>query len=113
MIGLDQDAASPTMTKLDIERTSESDQNSPLMGRDNLYDSLPPHESYEGLHRYDPAAKWTADEEAAVVRKTDMYLLSWICLMVTLNSNLASFISRLNDSSSLVCSSIVAIYRTL
>lgn len=54
----------------------------PSVGRDQLYDALPPHESYEGLHRYDPAAVWTAKEEAAVVRKADFYLLSWICLMV-------------------------------
>lgn len=61
-----------------------SDIHSPLpsVGRDQLYDAIPPHESYEGFHRYDPTAVWTAKEEAAVVRKTDLYLLSWICLMV-------------------------------
>ena len=71
-----------SLTKVSLEQTSDTDPASPQVGRDHLYDTLPPHESYEGLHRWDPAAKWTAEEEAAVVRKTDLYLLSWICLMV-------------------------------
>lgn len=56
----------------------------PAVGRDHLYDSTPPHVSYEGFHRYDPSAKWTLAEENAVVRKTDLHLLTWICLMVRL-----------------------------
>lgn len=52
------------------------------LGQEHLADALPPHESYEGVHRWDPNATWTAHEEAAVVRKTDLYLLSWVCLMV-------------------------------
>jgi hypothetical protein len=42
---------------------------------------LQPHESYEGAHRWDPEATWTPEEEARVVRKTDLRLLSWLCLM--------------------------------
>ena len=57
----------------------------PPVGRDHLYDSTPPHVSYEGFHRYDPSAKWTLEEENAVVRKTDLHLLTWICLMVRLS----------------------------
>ena len=67
-----------------LKHTSDFDPPSPLVGRDHLFESLPPHESYEGLHRYDPTATWTVKEEAAVVRKTDLYLLSWICLMVNI-----------------------------
>jgi hypothetical protein len=52
------------------------------VGRENLADALPPHESYEGRHRWDPSATWTNKEEKRVVRKTDLYLLSWICVMV-------------------------------
>ena len=52
------------------------------VGRENLSDSLAPHESYEGRHRYDPGATWTEQEERRVVWKTDLYLLSWICVMV-------------------------------
>lgn len=51
------------------------------VGRNHLADVVPPHESYEGFHRFDPSATWTAEEEQRVVRKTDMYLLSWLCLM--------------------------------
>lgn len=53
-----------------------------LIGRENIYNTLPPHESYEGRHRHDALAQWTAAEERAVVRKTDLRLLSWLCLMV-------------------------------
>jgi hypothetical protein len=52
------------------------------VGREHLADAIPPHESYEGRHRYDPGATWTAEEERKLVRKTDLYLLSWICVMV-------------------------------
>lgn len=51
------------------------------VGRDALADVTPPHESYEGRHRFDPTAKWTDDEERRVVRKTDIRLLSALCVM--------------------------------
>lgn len=51
-------------------------------GAQNLSDKTPPHESYESAHRYDPNATWSEKEESALVRKTDLYLLSWVCLMV-------------------------------
>lgn len=51
------------------------------VGRDALADVTPPHDSYEGKHRFDPTAKWTDVEERRVVRKTDMYLLSILCVM--------------------------------
>ncbi|KAL0059372.1 hypothetical protein AAF712_013883 [Marasmius tenuissimus] len=51
------------------------------VGRENLADTLTPHETYEGRHRFDPNATWTPAEERKVVRKTDLYLLSWICVM--------------------------------
>lgn len=70
----------------DISRNEVSDSASHIsvtnVGRENLADALPPHESYEGSHRYDPAATWTEAEERKVVRKTDLYLLVWICVMV-------------------------------
>lgn len=51
------------------------------VSRGHLADSLEPHDSYEGKHRWDPTATWTQAEENAVVRKTDLYLLTWICIM--------------------------------
>lgn len=62
------------------------------VGRERLSDRLPPHESYEGRHRWDPGMTWTADEERKVVRKTDFYLLSCLCVMVKLSSSFASLL---------------------
>ena len=61
--------------------TSVSHLSVGLVGRENLSDTLPPHESYEGRHRFNPNATWTGAEERKVVRKTDLYLLTWLCLM--------------------------------
>ena len=52
------------------------------VGAEHLSKVVPPHESYEGAHRWDPDARWSAQEEKALVWKTDLYLLSMICLMV-------------------------------
>ena len=51
------------------------------VGREHLFHALPPHESYEGRHRWDPDLFWTETEEKKLVRKTDLYLLSWLCVM--------------------------------
>ena len=56
-------------------------EEAPAVGREYLSGALPPHESYEGRHRWDPNFQWDAAEERKCVRKTDMYLLSWICIM--------------------------------
>jgi hypothetical protein len=73
----------------DNEQAAVSFSSTAPIGRENLSDQVPPHESYEGLHRWDPAATWTPEEEKKLVRKTDFILLSWLCLMVctTLQSN--------------------------
>ncbi|KAK6227268.1 major facilitator superfamily transporter [Colletotrichum tabaci] len=55
--------------------------NAGVVGRENLSDLVQPHESYEGKHRWDPAATWTAAEERKVVRITDLKLLSMLCVM--------------------------------
>lgn len=68
----------------DIGPSSASTHSEVRLGRENLSDALPPHASYEGLHRYDTSATWSPEEERKVVRKTDLYLLSWICVMVSL-----------------------------
>ncbi len=52
------------------------------VGREELADIVPPHDSYEGKHRFDPTAKWTIEEERRVVWKTDLKLLPWLCLMM-------------------------------
>ncbi|PVH98062.1 MFS general substrate transporter [Periconia macrospinosa] len=52
------------------------------VGRQELADIIPPHDSYEGKHRFDPHATWTEAEERRVVRKIDWLLLSWLCVMM-------------------------------
>ncbi|MBE3044964.1 hypothetical protein IMZ48_20880 [Candidatus Bathyarchaeota archaeon] len=76
------------MAKDDI-KTSRSpdpivdiDKGRVTIGRENLHAALPPHASYEGGHRFDPLAEWSPEEEKAVVRKTDLRLLTWLCVMV-------------------------------
>ncbi|KAL2801798.1 major facilitator superfamily domain-containing protein [Aspergillus granulosus] len=53
----------------------------PAVGQEHLAGVVPPHESYEGHHRFDPTASWSPEEERRVVWKTDMMLMSWLCLM--------------------------------
>lgn len=53
----------------------------PAVGRAELSSAIPPDDRYEGKHRWDPLATWTPVEERQVVRKTDIWLLSWLCVM--------------------------------
>lgn len=74
------------MDKASVAHVSDVSDGSDValaqVGRERLSDRLPPHETYEGRHRWDPDLTWTADEERKVVRKTDFYLLSCLCVMV-------------------------------
>ena len=56
------------------------------VGREYLSETLAPHESYEGHHRWDPSFTWDEAEERRLVRKTDFFLLSWLCVMVSISS---------------------------
>lgn len=47
----------------------------------DLADVVPPHESYEGYEFWDPVLEWSPAEERKVVLKTDLFLLSILCLM--------------------------------
>lgn len=74
--------AAQTKVSSDNDGATSSQLTGTRIGRENLSDALPPHESYEGRHRYDPGATWTVEEEKRVVRRTDLLLLSWLCVMV-------------------------------
>ena len=63
-----------------LERISTDSDGIPV-GRENLSKVLPPHPSYEGHHRWDPTFTWTEAEERKLIRKTDLFLLSWLCVM--------------------------------
>ncbi|KAJ5918630.1 hypothetical protein N7466_010622 [Penicillium verhagenii] len=47
-------------------------------GSAEYYSPVP---GYEGNHRYDPKATWTAKEEQRLVRRLDYRICSWVCLM--------------------------------
>ncbi|KAF2640829.1 MFS general substrate transporter, partial [Massarina eburnea CBS 473.64] len=78
------------MGRDDIENVSQrrvSDDAGSLkaptrVGRGELAEIVPPHDSYEGKHRFDPHATWSNAEERKVVRKIDFYLLLWLCVMM-------------------------------
>ncbi|KAJ6036691.1 major facilitator superfamily domain-containing protein [Penicillium herquei] len=61
---------------LDAIATVRSVFDDPNIGKFYL-----PHSDYENLHRFDPNARWTYREEAAVRRKTDWAILLWILVM--------------------------------
>lgn len=89
-------AVNPDMDKVSVAHVSDvSHVLKAEVGRERLSDRLPPHESYEGRHRWDPDLTWTADEERKVVRKTDFYLLSCLCVMVRQPSSLICRLSFL------------------
>lgn len=76
--GEQSDSAS---TKSSLRKRGTRIETTAPVGRDNLSATLPPDEAYEGRHRWDPELEWTAEEERAVVRKTDIWLMSWLCVM--------------------------------
>ncbi|OJJ74579.1 hypothetical protein ASPBRDRAFT_193294 [Aspergillus brasiliensis CBS 101740] len=65
----------------DVTDDSQSSKVSIEVGQEHLAGVTPPHESFEGYHRFDPTATWTPQEERKLVLKTDMMLLTWICFM--------------------------------
>jgi hypothetical protein len=68
--------ASESISKPELVTTTSYTKEIPTeVGRTHIH--LRPHESYEGAHRWDPEATWTPEEEAKVVRKTDLTLLTW------------------------------------
>lgn len=83
MVGIERCSAEPLDDEIE-------DEASPLfaplkppvpLGQEHLSSVVVPHKSYEGLHRFDPHATWTESEEQVVVFKTDVLLLSFLCLM--------------------------------
>jgi hypothetical protein len=40
-----------------------------------------PRSDWENLHRFDPLARWTVDEERSVVRKIDTRTMLFTCIM--------------------------------
>ncbi|KAI9043937.1 putative MFS transporter [Aspergillus affinis] len=63
------------------DEDTQSSKGSANVGQEHLAGVTPPHESYEGYHRFDPTASWSVKEERKVIFKTDMFLLTCLCFM--------------------------------
>ncbi|KAE8352718.1 major facilitator superfamily domain-containing protein [Aspergillus coremiiformis] len=48
-----------------------------------LVEEYRPRPDWESVHRFDPSARWTWDEENRVVRKLDMRIMVMACMMMT------------------------------
>ncbi|KAB8071673.1 MFS transporter [Aspergillus leporis] len=79
MADIERASKGPTDQKTVVE--DDSFKASIAVGQENLASVTTPHESFEGYHRFDPSASWTAKEERAIIFKTDLLLLSWVCVM--------------------------------
>lgn len=72
----------PSISTKSNDDYPEPSKVSVAVGQEHLATVIPPHESYEGYHRFDVTASWTPQEERRVVMKTDVLLLTWVCIMV-------------------------------
>lgn len=72
----------PSISTKNNDEYPDSSKVSVAVGQEHLASVISPHESYEGYHRFDITASWTPQEERRVVMKTDVLLLTWICIMV-------------------------------
>ncbi|KAF2435856.1 MFS general substrate transporter [Tothia fuscella] len=62
-------------------------------------DYYKPIPSYEGVHRYDPKFQWSPEEEKKVVRKIDMRICSWACIMFfALQLDRGNIVQALSDN---------------
>ncbi|KND02532.1 uncharacterized protein SPPG_09076 [Spizellomyces punctatus DAOM BR117] len=52
-----------------------------LIDDEALANHYQPRADYEGRHRWDPKASWTAEEEKKLVRKIDLRIMLFVCLM--------------------------------
>ncbi|KAL4899365.1 hypothetical protein BDW74DRAFT_115835 [Aspergillus multicolor] len=79
MVDIEQSGKSTLYTR--AQEDEKGSKIPPAVGQENLAGVTPPHASYEGHHRFDPTATWTEEEEKRVVWKTDLMLMTWLCLM--------------------------------
>ncbi|RAL17127.1 putative MFS transporter [Aspergillus homomorphus CBS 101889] len=49
----------------------------------DLAEEYKPRPDWENIHRFDPAARWTRGEEDSVLKKLDIRIMLWSCVMIT------------------------------
>ncbi|KAL8949496.1 MAG: hypothetical protein Q9222_004394, partial [Ikaeria aurantiellina] len=58
-----------------------------------------PNEKYEGRHRFNPDARWSESEEKKLVRRIDIKVLSWVCIMsFALSLDRGNLVQALSDN---------------
>ncbi|KAL8655958.1 MAG: hypothetical protein Q9210_000555 [Variospora velana] len=71
-----------TLASLVSKLRSKSNEMSTFAGDAASLDKYyVPIDSYEGRHRYDPKATWSKDEEQSLIRKLDIRVCAYCCLM--------------------------------